>query len=77
MQMTDEVMALNTEATEPRPDNPSPDFEAAAILLFKLLDDIDTADDIAKGNDEMFRNLVRRSHKRRFEVAWTDGYELA
>lgn len=49
------------------------DYEKAAHFLFSLLDDIDTAEDIAKSNDEWFRALVHKAHRRRFEVAETDG----
>jgi hypothetical protein len=44
-----------------------------ALALFGLLDDCDTADDIAKGDDLMFRALVRAAHKKRFLHASTDG----
>ena len=47
-----------------------------AEFLWDLLDDIDTADDLAKGNDALYRNLVRKAHQRRFEVGTTDGYWL-
>ena len=53
-----------------------PAYEAIARFLFSLLDDIDTADDLAKGNEQLYRNLVRRHHARRFEVASTDGYTV-
>lgn len=43
-------------------------------FLFQLLDDIDTMDDAAKGDDGAFRAQVRRIHKKRFERATTDGY---
>lgn len=36
--------------------------------LYALLDDIDTADDMAKDNDTLYRNLVRRYHNQRHEV---------
>lgn len=36
--------------------------------LYKLLDDIDTADDIAKSDDRLYRKLVRRYHKQRHEI---------
>lgn len=50
--------------------------DETAHFLFGLLDDIDTADDIAKSDDEVYRSLVRQAHKRRFEVASTDGYTV-
>lgn len=46
-------------------------------FLFGVLDDIDTADDLAKGNEKLYRNLVRRHHERRWETGIkTDGYDL-
>jgi hypothetical protein len=47
-----------------------------AQFLFKCLDDIDTASDLAKDNDALYRNLVHRSHSKRFKVADTDGYTV-
>jgi len=52
-------------------------FKETAEFLFFLLDDVDTADDLAKDNDNLFRNLVRKAHSRRFEVASTDGYSIS
>lgn len=49
---------------------------AAADFLFALLDDIDTAEDIAKSDDRIYRSLVHRAQRRRFEVASTDGYSV-
>lgn len=50
--------------------------EEIAQRLFQLLDDCDTADDIAKEDDALFRNLVRRAHRERFKYATTDGYSV-
>jgi len=36
--------------------------------LWGVLDDIDTYSDIAKDDDAMFRSLVEKAHKRRFEI---------
>lgn len=44
--------------------------------LYSLLDDIDTASDMAKGDDSMYRNLVHRAHSERFKYASTDGYDV-
>jgi len=44
--------------------------------LWDLLDDIDTADDIAKDNDKLYRDLVRKESRKRFNVCTTDGYKL-
>lgn len=52
------------------------DYEAAARFLFDLLDDIDTAEDMAKADDAVYREIVKQLHRRRFEVADTDGYAV-
>lgn len=50
-----------------------PDYEKAAQHLWALLDDIDTASDIAKGDDKAYREMAERIQRRRFEVGSTDG----
>jgi hypothetical protein len=52
-------------------------WKAIAQYLFYLLDDIDTASDIAKGNDKLYREYVESLHRRRFDVAETDGYSVS
>lgn len=39
-----------------------------SLQLWLLLDDIDTADDIAKENHAFYRSLCRKTHKARWEV---------
>jgi hypothetical protein len=53
-----------------------PDYEKIAHFLFDLLDDVDTASDQAKENIRLYRQLVEAAHRRRFEVADTDGYRV-
>jgi len=51
--------------------------DEAIEFLFGLLDEIDTADDMAKGNCELYRKLVQRYQLRRWETGiTTDGYTL-
>lgn len=50
--------------------------EAAAQYLFALLDDIDTVGDIAKADDKLYRELVEKLHRKRFNVGSTDGYTV-
>lgn len=50
-------------------------YEGVARFLFDRLDDIDTLDDAAL-DDADFRRGARRIHRRRFEVASTDGYTV-
>lgn len=44
--------------------------------LWDLLDDIDTASDIAKGNDEWYRRRVEHLQAKRFDSVTSDGYGL-
>ena len=53
-----------------------PNYKEIANFLFGLLDDIDTAEDIAKNDDKWFRKMAHKAHRRRFEVATTDGYSV-
>ena len=39
-----------------------------SFRLWMLLDDVDTADDIAKSDDAIYRNLCRQAHKKRWDV---------
>lgn len=47
-----------------------------ADFLWSLLDDIDTASDIAKADDKAYRTMVERIQRRRFDVGTTDGYTV-
>ncbi len=58
------------------PDGPRVSEANAVAVLWNLLDNIDTAEDMAKGDDAAFRRLTRRFYRRRFEVAHSDGYGL-
>ena len=45
--------------------------------LWQIIDDIDTASDIAKSNDVAYRNMVEKLQKKRWNIGiTTDGYEL-
>lgn len=44
--------------------------------LWDIIDDIDTTSDLAKNNDQLYRNLVHKSQKKRHDFLKTDGYEL-
>jgi hypothetical protein len=53
------------------------DYKLTAEKLWNLLDDIDTAEDIAKDDDKLFRQLARKAYKRRLLYAESeDGYGL-
>jgi hypothetical protein len=45
--------------------------------LWQIIDDIDTAGDMAKGNDKAFRNMVEKLQAKRWLTGITsDGYTL-
>ena len=45
--------------------------------LWQIIDDIDTASDIAKSNDAVYRNMVEKLQKKRWNTnITTDGYKL-
>ena len=45
--------------------------------LWQIIDDIDTAGDIAKGDDSYYRKMVERLQKKRFDTGInSDGYKL-
>jgi hypothetical protein len=45
-------------------------------FLWGLLDDVDTAGDMAKRNDKAYRSIVEGIHLKRQQVAESDGYEI-
>lgn len=51
-------------------------YEHAARELWKLLDDIDTLDDVCKFNDRAFRLRTRKRLQARHALLETDGYTL-
>jgi len=48
-------------------------YKHIAEQFFEWLDNIDTADDLAKNDDSLYRSLVSREHKKRFRYAKPDG----
>jgi hypothetical protein len=52
------------------------DMKDVASYLWKLLDDIDTASDIANGDPDVYRHLVQNIQRKRFEVGDTDGHTV-
>lgn len=51
-------------------------WRSIAEGLYDLLDNIDTAEDIAKENDKLFRNLTRNEYKKKINFMESDGYDL-
>jgi len=50
---------------------------AKSLKLWMLLDDIDTADDVAKADDAIYRSLCRQVHKKRWDVLTEDDVNNA
>lgn len=48
-----------------------------SLRLWMLLDDVDTADDIAKADDAIYRSLCRQAHKKRWDVLTGDEIDAA
>ena len=45
--------------------------------LWQIIDDIDTASDMAKSNDVAYRNMVEKLQEKRWNTGiTTDGYKL-
>lgn len=59
---------------------PHEDYKVAIEViesLWRIIDDIDTAGDIAKSNDVVYRKIVEKRQKERWETGITsDGYTL-
>jgi len=53
------------------------DLESVIKYLWMLLDNIDTAGDMAKSDDKLYRHIVERAQKKRWNTGiTTDGYVL-
>ncbi len=51
--------------------------EKVIEYLWQIIDDIDTASDIAKSNDVAYRNMVEKLQKKRWKTGITsDGHTL-
>lgn len=48
-----------------------------SLQLWMLLDDVDTADDIAKADDTVYRSLCRQAHQKRWNVLTGDEVDSA
>lgn len=55
---------------------PEPDYEAVAMELYTILDDIDTLSDIYKSDDRGYRAAVNVLLQRRKHFCTTDGYNV-
>lgn len=52
------------------------ELQSLVRFLYDLLDWVDTADDIAKGNDARYRHLCQGYQQKRHERITSDGYAL-
>ncbi|MCP4527507.1 MAG: hypothetical protein GY833_16560 [Aestuariibacter sp.] len=52
------------------------ELERIATSLWDIIDDIDTASDMAKGDDGWYRKRVEHKQRERFKYGETDGYDL-
>ena len=48
-----------------------------SIRLWMLLDDIDTADDIAKADDKLYRSICQKYQKKRWEILSEEEVDAA
>ena len=48
-----------------------------SLQLWMLLDDVDTADDIAKADHDVYRSLCRQAHEKRWFVLTGDEVDAA
>jgi len=48
-----------------------------SLQLWMLLDDVDTADDIAKADHDVYRSLCRQAHEKRWSVLTGDEIDAA
>ena len=52
-------------------------YQIGIEYLWQIIDDIDTVSDIAKENDVVYRNMVEKLQKKRWNTGiTTDGYKL-
>ena len=48
-----------------------------SLRLWMLLDDIDTADDVAKADDKLYRSLCQKHQKKRWEILSEEEVDAA
>lgn len=53
------------------------DWKSVAVRLWALLDDIDTADDVAKDDDAAFRRIAQQRQRKRFDVLSGEAWDAA
>ena len=69
------ILAIKGEP--PAPAMTYDEMHAVAQYLYKLLDDIDTAGDMAKGDDKLYRAIVERTQTKKIAVVYEcDGHTV-
>jgi hypothetical protein len=48
-----------------------------SLRLWMLLDDIDTADDVAKADDKLYRSICQKHQKKRWEILSEEEVDAA
>jgi len=61
-------MGFKDAPREPEPPETEDDWKQVAYRLWRIIDDIDTISDMAKGNDRVYRQLVEKKQSMRGEV---------
>lgn len=56
--------------------NEADKLRSIAVALWQIIDDIDTASDVAKDRDIYYRNMVQEIQKKRHLFLVSDGYNL-
>ena len=51
-------------------------YKFAFEHCYGLLDDIDTAGDVAKDDDKLYRQIVENTHIKRLKFSGSDGYAI-
>lgn len=52
-------------------------WQLKAVQLWRLLDDLDTFDDVARADDKMYRELAQALHQRRWSIMTGQEYDHA
>ncbi len=73
-EIADEIVAWQAARTLPEVITTAKMYHEVAQRLYALLDDIDTAGDIAKGDDALYRKIVERTQSKKGTfVIYCDG----
>lgn len=62
------MTAVEHTQVDPQSDVTEIDKDRVIYQLWKIIDDIDTIGDVAKGNDKLYRKFVEQKQRSRFDV---------